>query len=58
MNRLGVVGCGVMGAGIAEVGAKGGCDVVVVDFSDEILDRAKGRSTSDFVPTTDFAKLR
>ena len=43
MNRLGVVGCGVMGAGIAEVGAKGGCDVVVVDFSDDILDRARTR---------------
>ncbi len=43
MNRLGVVGCGVMGAGIAEVGAKGGCDVVVVDFSDVILDGARGR---------------
>ncbi len=31
MNRLGVVGCGVMGAGIVEVGARAGCDVVVVD---------------------------
>ena len=37
MNRLGVVGCGVMGAGIAEIGAKGGCDVIVVDAFPEQL---------------------
>ena len=40
MNRMGVVGCGVMGAGIAEIGAKGGCDVVVVDAFPEALERA------------------
>lgn len=43
MDRLGVVGCGLMGAGIAEVGARGGCDVVVVDAVDEALDRARIR---------------
>jgi len=43
MERLGVVGCGVMGAGIAEVGARGGCDVIVVDAVEEALDRARVR---------------
>jgi len=43
MNRLGVVGCGVMGAGIAEIGAKGGCDVIVVDAFPEALENAKKR---------------
>ncbi len=43
MNQMGVVGSGVMGAGIAEVGARGGCDVVVVDSSTEALARARDR---------------
>ncbi len=43
MDRLGVVGCGLMGAGIAEVGARGGCTVVVVDAAAEALDRAQDR---------------
>jgi 3-hydroxybutyryl-CoA dehydrogenase len=43
MNRLGVVGCGLMGSGIAEVGAKSGCDVLVVDTNDEILGVAQKR---------------
>lgn len=46
MKRLGVVGCGVMGAGIAEIGAKGGCDVIVVDAFPEALDNAKKRMTA------------
>ena len=43
MKRRGVVGCGVMGAGIAEVGAKAGCDVIVVDALPDALDRAQSR---------------
>jgi len=35
MRRVGVVGCGLMGAGIAEVCARAGLDVVVVEFTDD-----------------------
>ena len=51
MHRMGVVGCGVMGAGIAEIGAKGGCDVIVVDAFPEALDRAKGRLAASLAPS-------
>ncbi|WP_181311697.1 3-hydroxybutyryl-CoA dehydrogenase [Nocardioides campestrisoli] len=34
MEKVGVVGCGLMGAGIAEVSARAGLDVVVVESSD------------------------
>lgn len=35
MRRVGVVGCGLMGAGIAEVAAVNGADVVIVESSEE-----------------------
>ena len=35
INKVGVVGCGLMGSGIAEVAAKAGCDVVVREVTEE-----------------------
>lgn len=43
MNRLGVAGCGVMGSGIAKLGARGGCDVIVVDVFPDALAAAQER---------------
>jgi 3-hydroxybutyryl-CoA dehydrogenase len=43
INRVGVVGLGTMGAGIVEVFARSGLDVVGVEVSDAALER--GRST-------------
>ncbi len=37
MDRVGVVGCGLMGSGIAEVAARAGADVVVVERNAEAL---------------------
>jgi len=37
IEKVGVVGCGLMGSGIAEVCARSGYDVIVEDLSDEIL---------------------
>lgn len=41
IERVGVVGCGLMGSGIAEVVARQGLDVVVLDADDGVL--ASGR---------------
>lgn len=57
MNRLGVVGCGVMGAGIAEIGAKGGCDVVVVDAFPEALENAQKRMATSLAKAEEKGKL-
>ena len=43
MDRLGVIGSGVMGSGIAEVGARGGCSVIVVDVLPDALEAARSR---------------
>jgi 3-hydroxybutyryl-CoA dehydrogenase len=57
MNRLGVVGCGVMGAGIAEIGAKGGCDVIVVDAFPEALENAQKRLAASLAKAEEKGKL-
>ena len=57
MNRLGVVGCGVMGAGIAEIGAKGGCDVIVVDAFPAALENAQKRMGASLAKAEEKGKL-
>ncbi len=43
MDRIGVVGCGLMGAGIAEVCARADLEVVVVETSPEAAARGRSR---------------
>lgn len=43
ITRLGVVGGGLMGSGIAEVASRRGIDVVVIEADDEAVDRARTR---------------
>ena len=43
LQKIGVVGCGLMGAGIAEVCARAGSDVIVVESSQERADAGRGR---------------
>jgi 3-hydroxybutyryl-CoA dehydrogenase len=43
INKVGVVGCGLMGAGIVEVCARAGYEVVVREINDELLKRGLGR---------------
>ena len=52
IRRVGVVGCGLMGSGIAQVAAMAGCETSVREVSRELLDRglaAIGRSLGKFV---------
>jgi 3-hydroxybutyryl-CoA dehydrogenase len=46
IKRVGVVGAGIMGAGIVQVSAQSGCEVVVSEINDELLQ--KGLGTVDF----------
>jgi len=39
IEKVGVVGCGLMGSGIAQVAAHAGCDVVVREVSAELVDK-------------------
>jgi 3-hydroxybutyryl-CoA dehydrogenase len=43
MERIGVVGCGLMGSGIAEIAARAGADVVVVERDAESLAAGQAR---------------
>ncbi len=46
-----------MGSGIAEVGARGGCDVIVVDVSAAALDAAKSRMEASLAKAENSGKL-
>ena len=39
IEKVGVVGCGLMGSGIAQVAAHAGCDVVVREVSSELVEK-------------------
>ena len=43
IKKVGVVGCGLMGHGIAQVSAQAGLDVVVVEADQAFLDKGLGR---------------
>ncbi|HKE73765.1 MAG TPA: 3-hydroxybutyryl-CoA dehydrogenase [Acidimicrobiales bacterium] len=43
VTRIGVIGCGLMGSGIAEVSARAGLDVVVVEADQAAVDAGRAR---------------
>ena len=45
-ERIGIIGAGIMGAGLAQLAAQNGYEVVLVDTSQEQLDNAMGRITA------------
>jgi len=56
IKKVGVVGCGFMGAGIAQVCAQSGYEVVVAEISEQIL--SKGMATIEYYLGRDVKKGR
>ena len=56
IKKVGVVGCGFMGAGIVQVCAQSGYEVMVVDISEETLN--KGMATMEYYLNRDVEKGR
>jgi len=57
IRKVGVIGCGLMGSGIAQVSAQAGMDTVVVEASRELLDRGMGRIQSFLKGGVDRGKI-
>src|SRR4029079_12592742 len=57
MEQVGVVGSGIMGAGIAEVAARSGCDVVVREVTAELADAARARIAASLERAVTRGKL-
>ncbi|MFC8316682.1 3-hydroxybutyryl-CoA dehydrogenase [Gordonia sp. NPDC057258] len=57
MQQIGVIGGGTMGAGIAEVCAKAGSDVVIVEVKQEFADAARARVEKSLAKAVSKNKL-
>jgi 3-hydroxybutyryl-CoA dehydrogenase len=57
IKEIGVIGAGVMGSGIAQLGAQSGFNVVIQDTSDEILSRALKSIEKNLDRLTEKGKL-
>lgn len=57
ISRIGVVGGGLMGSGIAEVCARSGLDVVVAEADESAAEGARGRIEKSFARGVDKGKL-
>ncbi|TFH33649.1 MAG: 3-hydroxyacyl-CoA dehydrogenase family protein [Dehalococcoidia bacterium] len=56
IKKIGIVGCGLMGSGIAEISAKAGYDVVVVEVTEEFLKKGISRIESSTQKAVDKGK--
>ena len=57
MERIGVVGCGLMGSGIAEIAARSGADVVVVERDPAALELGRSRIERSLARAVTAGKL-
>jgi 3-hydroxybutyryl-CoA dehydrogenase len=57
MDQVGVVGSGIMGAGIAEIAARAGCDVVVREVTAELAGAGRDRIAASLERAVSRGKL-
>ena len=57
IEKVGVVGCGLMGSGIAEVAAKASFDVVVREVSDDLIEAGRVRIRKSLDRAVERGKL-
>ncbi len=57
IKKVGVVGCGIMGAGIAQVCAQSGYQVVVSEINDELLKKGLAAITSSLARSVEKARI-
>ncbi len=57
VKLIGVVGCGLMGAGIVEIAAKAGFNVIVREVNDEFLQKGMARVRGSMQKAVDKGKL-
>src|SRR5207245_8733561 len=58
IQRVGVLGCGLMGSGIAQVAATVGYDTIVRDVSKEVLDRGRAGIEKSLAKFVEKGKLQ
>jgi len=56
IRKVGIIGCGLMGAGIAEITARAGYDVLVTEVSDELLKKGIARIEASTQKAVDKGK--
>ena len=57
VRKVGVVGCGVMGAGIVEVCARAGLDVLYVEAGPDLVERGRNRIEASTLRAVERGKL-
>ena len=57
IRRVGVVGCGLMGSGIAEVCARAGYDAIIREVSDDLLQKGLARIEQSMATAVERGKL-
>lgn len=57
IKKVGIVGCGLMGSGIAEVAAKAGYTVVVRELSEELIEKGQARILRSLARAVERGKI-